>query len=197
MRTQTNTNTNSNINSGNNFIILPEIKRTRNNQSAPVTKQDINQDNSIPDTEFEEIKEPITHNPFKENEIRNDNPKTPDERARQTYHDMIHTCENAGIKIISDIHACQLLAWVYAYGGANEAVIFNVKLNENILLAQRRLNVYGGEIVNPKLFEMLQGFLKEVEPSMKPEKLRPADYKHPEWAYELCEFYNLSKTSVH
>lgn len=42
--------------------------------------------------------------------------------------------------------ACKLLAYVYAMGGGNEAVVLHKELNAGIKEAQKMLNLYGGGI---------------------------------------------------
>lgn len=103
------------------------------------------------------------------------------------YQKMLDTCESAGIKMISDDHCCRLLAWLYAYGGGNEAVTMNMKLNRNILIAQKRLNLNGGEVPNTQLLPALQSYIHEVEPIMNGAKI-----PHPQWAYDICDYYGLS-----
>jgi len=95
---------------------------------------------------------------------------------------------NAGIQPISDEQCCKILAWLYRYGGANEAVVYNKRLNAAILYAQKRLNIIGGEIPNPELFSLLQNYLLEVKDFNSKE--------HPQWAYEICDQYNLSRTCI-
>jgi len=95
---------------------------------------------------------------------------------------------NAGIQPISDDNCCKLMAWVYRYGGANEAVVYNVRLNAAIMYAQKRLNIVGGEIPNAELFPILQTYMQQVK-----------DFKsdsHPDWAYEICDKYNLSHKCI-
>lgn len=104
------------------------------------------------------------------------------------YRELINTAENAGIKIISDEHCCKLLAWLYAFGGENEAVIANVKLRENILISQKRLCINGGEIPNQKLFPLLRKYILELEPFVQhPDR----SFIHPLWVFEICDYYDL------
>jgi hypothetical protein len=107
------------------------------------------------------------------------------------YKQIIETAENAGLKVISDDHCCKLLAWLYAYGGANEAVLYNVKLNANILIAQKRLNINGSERPNSELFDLLKKYLNEVEPIMNGKSK-----EHPKFIYEICDYYGLSRNTI-
>ena len=103
------------------------------------------------------------------------------------YQKMLDTCESAGIKMISDDHCCRLLAWLYVYGGGNEAVTINMKLNKNIMIAQKRLNLLGGEVPNVELLPTLQSYIREIEPIMHGAKIT-----HPKWVYSICDYYGLS-----
>lgn len=79
------------------------------------------------------------------------------------YEKLVNTAEQCGIKIISDDMCCKLLAWVYVKGGNTEATIYNVKLNTDIKMAQKRLNIYGSEIPDTKLKIKLLQYIKELE----------------------------------
>jgi tRNA(Ile2) C34 agmatinyltransferase TiaS len=96
------------------------------------------------------------------------------------YKKMLLTAESAGIKIVSDDKCCRLLAWLYVHGGGNEAVTVNLKLNADILEAQKRLNLYGGERVNVELLPTLQEYIRQAESS------------NPDWIAELCKYYGLN-----
>jgi hypothetical protein len=106
----------------------------------------------------------------------------------EDYKKLLATAESAGLKILSDEHCCKLLAWTLAYGGGNEAVVNNLILLENIRYAQRRCNVFGGEIVNPELIVILKQYLREAESIVKGD----AD-KVPKWANEICDYYGLKR----
>jgi hypothetical protein len=109
------------------------------------------------------------------------------EFAKNLYNDLNETCESAGMKMLSDDWCCKLMAWLLAYGGGNEAVIFNVKLNADIKIAQKRLNLLGGEIPNIQLLGTLQTYSKELEGYLGMDK----SYKEPEWIEEINTRYNL------
>jgi hypothetical protein len=94
---------------------------------------------------------------------------------------LYRTAESAGIKILSDDHCCQLLAWLNVYGGGVEKVVLDGKLRTDIFEAQKRLNLYGGEIPNPELLPKLQGYMKSL-----------SDYNNPpEWVKELKQRYGI------
>lgn len=106
------------------------------------------------------------------------------------FYEKLHaTAENAGLKILSDEHCCKLLAWLYAFGGGDESVVFNYKLNVDIKTAQKRLNIEGGETPNAELLPILQGYLREVNPFFT-EPQKPVT--QPEWVKEICKYYGLS-----
>lgn len=79
------------------------------------------------------------------------------------YEKLVNTAEQCGIKIVSDDMCCKLLAWVYVKGACTELTIYNIKLRTDILTAQKRLNVFGGEIPDSKLSEKFRKYTKELE----------------------------------
>jgi hypothetical protein len=91
------------------------------------------------------------------------------------------TALSAGIPIISGDKCCRLLAWLYIYGGGQEQVVFDERLNTDIVYAQKRLNVMGGKIPDTELAPILQSYIKSV-----------TDYGNPpEWVYELEKEYGI------
>lgn len=54
----------------------------------------------------------------------------------------------ANISVLSDENCARLLAITYIYGGSMEAFTKNQKLVDEILYAQRKLNIMGGEAPN-------------------------------------------------
>ena len=93
---------------------------------------------------------------------------------------MIETAMSVGLPIISDYNCCRLLAWLYVYGGENEQVIQD-NLSFFIMYAQRRLNIFGGEIPDRKLLPLLQGYIESITDYYNP----------PEWVIELEKKYNI------
>lgn len=79
------------------------------------------------------------------------------------YEKLVNTAEQCGIKIVTDDMCCKLLAWVYVKGAYTELTTYNVKLRIDILTAQKRLNVLGGEIPDSKLSEKFRKYTKELE----------------------------------
>jgi hypothetical protein len=94
---------------------------------------------------------------------------------------LYETALSAGLPIISGDKCCQLLAWLYIYGGANEQTVFNEKLRNAIFSAQQRLNINGGEVPDMELTPVMQNYIKSV-----------SDYNNPpEWIIELEKEYGL------
>ena len=81
---------------------------------------------------------------------------------------------------LTDDYCCRLLAWLYVHGGGVEATVQSPSLNGDILLAQKRLNIYGGETPNAALILTMQGFIKELEKN-----------EQCTWLDEICKRYNL------
>lgn len=101
---------------------------------------------------------------------------------------LVDTADKCGFKLINDNACCKILAWLHAYGGGYEAVTQDKNLSNHILYAQKRLNLFGGEIPNIELFSTLQKYLKECEGYVKREK----NFVHPDWIIEIFKKYNLS-----
>lgn len=101
------------------------------------------------------------------------------------YEKLVATAEQCGLKIISDDFCCKLLAWVYAFGAETEMITYNVKLRTDISLAQKRLNIFGGEIPDKGLSEKLRGYIKECGDYFKPNR--------PQWVDEIESRYNIGK----
>ena len=95
--------------------------------------------------------------------------------------DLYETASSAGLPIISGDKCCQVLAWLYLYGGANEQTVFNEKLRNAIFYAQKRLNINGGEIPDMELTLVMQNYIKSI-----------SDYDNPpQWIIELEIEYGL------
>ena len=78
------------------------------------------------------------------------------------YKSIIDTAEQVGIKVLSDARCCQLLAWVLEIGGYTEESTHNFKLNQDIHIAQKRLNILGGETPNTELLTILKKYHSEL-----------------------------------
>ena len=100
--------------------------------------------------------------------------------------DMKVDFENAfnsiGHSIMKDDDACKILVWLLYYGGQYEAVVHNPNLNADIRIAQKKLNIYGGEVPNPKLFLKFQQYAKEIK----------QNELNTEWAKDIFKKYNLT-----
>lgn len=78
------------------------------------------------------------------------------------YKALLITAEEAGINIISNERCCQLLAWVLEIGGYTEESTHNFKLNQDIHIAQKRLNILGGETPKAELITIFQKYHSEL-----------------------------------
>ena len=65
----------------------------------------------------------------------------------------------------------------------HEKVVKDVSLNGDILIAQQRLNIYGGETPNVELVVKMQRFIKELKVSGE----------QCMWLNEICKRYNLKR----
>lgn len=68
-----------------------------------------------------------------------------------------------GASMMNDDFACKLLAWLYVIGGNTELTVTHSGVNAGILIAQKKLKLYGGEVPNIKLLVPLQQRIKELE----------------------------------
>jgi hypothetical protein len=109
------------------------------------------------------------------------------------YKAMLETADNCDMKILSDDFCCQLLAFTLNFGGSLEAVVMNPKMNAEIMSAQKRLNIYGGESPNVKLVPLLQKYI--TESSLKVIKINDKYYP-PQWFYDICDRYELNSKSL-
>ena len=84
-----------------------------------------------------------------------------------------------GSSMMSDDFASKLLAWFMVYGGGNESTIIDEKLNFGIRLAQKKANIYGGEIPKYDLIKKMQERIGELK----------QNGKKTEWLNELIDRY--------
>jgi len=66
-------------------------------------------------------------------------------------------------KSLTDDFCCKLLAWLYVFGGGQEAPVFNGRMNVDIAIAQSRMNAYGGEVPNVRLLPTLRRYVRDLE----------------------------------
>lgn len=106
----------------------------------------------------------------------------PEAKRTENILEQLHrTAKSAGFHIISDDHCCRLLAWLLVYGGGNEQVVLDKILQTNIFEAQRRLNIYGGEIPDAGLMEHMREYTRSITDQDNP----------PEWVPELEKRYGI------
>lgn len=99
------------------------------------------------------------------------------------YEKLLATALQCGLKVISDDFCCKLLAWLYVYGGERESVLYNVKLRAEIMYAQSRLNLHGGEVPDAELSSRLRQYVNEC-----------GSYSHPArpcWMDEIDKRYGI------
>ncbi len=99
------------------------------------------------------------------------------------YHDLLQTALSCDIKILNDDFCCKLLAWLYIFGGGHEKVIYNIKMRAEIQYAQKRLNLYAGEICNQTLLPLLKQRIQECGTHFNP--ILPA------WIAEIDDRYGI------
>lgn len=106
------------------------------------------------------------------------------------------TAEAAGMKIISDDLCCRVLAYLYTYGGGNEAFVFNDRLRSDVFEAQKRLNLNpqdGDSTPKGELIPLLQDYIKSITGGNAHEFWFGArEYETPpEWVSDLEKRYAI------
>ena len=71
--------------------------------------------------------------------------------------------DSIGITELSDDDCCMLLAWFHNKKGSTEEVIYNPKLNRDIFIAQKRLNLFCCAVPNEKLVARFNDFFHELK----------------------------------
>lgn len=116
------------------------------------------------------------------------------------FNSLLTSMEEMDFHYLSDEKCCEVLALVFQFG--SESMVTDPMFNRIILHAQKRLNLFGGVIVNTELLPLLQRKIKELEDSLKLEK-KPAEYsgeeyqkakleRLPEWATELASKHGIT-----
>ena len=101
------------------------------------------------------------------------------------YKSIIETAEQVGIKVLSDVRCCQLLAWVFEIGGYTEESTHNFKLNQDIHIAQKRLNILAGETPKAELITIFQKYHSELLNYLNKKT------KKPQWLIDFENYYKL------
>lgn len=86
-----------------------------------------------------------------------------------------------GASMMSNSFAAKLLAWLYVYGGGNEAVVYNEGLKAGIAIAQQKFNIKGGEKPKRISIHLIKTYISQLE--RRGEKC--------EWLNEIYQRYNL------
>ena len=96
------------------------------------------------------------------------------------------TALSAGIPIISSDKCCRLLAYLYVYGGENEQMTTDSRISSAMFYAQKRLNIFSGEVMDLELMPVLQDYIK----SAANKHGVPYD-EPPEWVIELEKEFGI------
>ena len=107
------------------------------------------------------------------------------EKMKTLYKSIIETAEQAGIKVLSDARCCQLLAWVLEIGGYTEESTHNFKLNQDIHISQKRLNILAGETPKAELITIFQKYHSELLNFLNKKT------KKPQWLIDFENYYKL------
>ena len=101
------------------------------------------------------------------------------------YKSIVETAEQAGIKVLSDTRCCQLLAWVLEIGGYTEESTHNFKLNQDIHIAQKRLNILAGETPKAELIAIFNEYHSELLSYLNKK------IEKPQWLIDFENYYKL------
>lgn len=104
---------------------------------------------------------------------------------KNLHNDLEEAFNIIGTSMYSDDFCCKLLAWLYVFGGGCEATVLNKTMFAAIQVAQKRLNLIGGEVPNAKLLPFLQKYMKEAEYHEK-------GVEEASWVNEICTRYGIS-----
>ena len=106
------------------------------------------------------------------------------------YQSILEAALNADLQVLSDEKCCQLMAWVLDIGGYTEESTHNIKLKTDILYAQKRLNILGGEIPTPENIPMIKKYHKELIAYLNEE------IEKPQWLIDLEGYYKLRPCNI-
>lgn len=103
------------------------------------------------------------------------------ESLRQQF---LSAAEKAGMWVVGRERCRQLMAFLYVHGGANSDVVFNAKLRQHILFAQRMLRLEGMETPDPEDVAAINGYVDELCPhGWRGGRARP------QWLDEIADEY--------
>ena len=71
-----------------------------------------------------------------------------------------------GGSMMSNDFAAKLLAWLYMFGGGNEAVTLHQGLNSGIAIAQEKFKIKGGCVPDTEGVILINKYIKELEVSL-------------------------------
>lgn len=100
------------------------------------------------------------------------------------YRQLLEACEETGIKMLSDDYCCQLLAVVDVFG--NEDMVFQGMFAEDIKVAQKRANIFGGVVPNAELAAKVKYYIDELNEALHEaheEILNDKSSKDIEWSF--------------
>lgn len=97
------------------------------------------------------------------------------------YKRMVLTAEEIGLAPIQDEFCCQLLATLYVHG--SEVMVLDHQISADLLVAQKRLNLYGAELPNADLVPVVRKYIHELEKN-----------EHPDWLTDLEKHYGVKLT---
>ncbi len=101
-----------------------------------------------------------------------------DEEVSDLYKRLLLTAEEVGLYPINDDFYCKLLATLYVHG--SEVMVLDSRISADLLVAQKRLNLFGGELPKAELVPVVRQYIKELE-----------ECEHPEWLIALEKHYGV------
>lgn len=113
--------------------------------------------------------------------------ETPTKQHPSFYAQWLESCRQADIPAISADTCAKILAIVYVYAGSME-LVFNTKLKADIEYAHKRANLFGGEVPNMDIAELMKTYIRDIEQFYETKAERgifQIPKSHPEW---VCKF---------
>lgn len=95
------------------------------------------------------------------------------------YQQMLETAGAAGITIVGEKRAAQLMAVVYVYG--DESAVYSPKMRADIRWCAKRYGVFGGSVPDREFVEDFRRCVRELESE-----------KRPDWMNEIEKNYSVT-----
>jgi hypothetical protein len=111
-----------------------------------------------------------------------------DNANRRLYSDFTEGLEKLGVwSPMDDEAACRLMAWLLVFGGGCEAVTQNPVMLAHIHSAQRKLNIFGGNVPDARLSAIMREYYLQIKDFQYPNP----QIAMPQWALDIFKRYRI------